>query len=254
MNRVHILAGGFCQGTAAVGKLENSATIHYLQADLQMLKPSWGHYCCRNETPAAFCWWKPTLGEIYFNDVQLQKQTGGTVSRLCVQSGFFSLLISAEATRNLLTCDFPCSLILCNQEITKTISLKETTALLLLAFIWPLMLDSRRSPSPGTRILALKDAVNAAAARVCLRELTVSVLVACKWRRCVPQQRDQNQLEEETRSPFAGGFTQILKQRSGFLSLLCQDSLSQHRDCVPSCEHQHPDPVSQVWQRKRGFD
>lgn len=39
-----------------------------------------------------------------------------------------------------------------------------------------------------------------------------------------------------------------------FLSLLRQDSLFQHRDCVPSCEYQHPDPVSQVWQWKRGFD
>lgn len=33
-----------------------------------------------NETPTDFCWAKPTLGEICFNDVQLQQQISDTAT------------------------------------------------------------------------------------------------------------------------------------------------------------------------------
>lgn len=43
-----------------------------------------------NETPAEICWYKPTLGEIYFNDVQLQRQTSDTVTHFPGSNWVFS--------------------------------------------------------------------------------------------------------------------------------------------------------------------
>lgn len=44
-----------------------------------------------NETPAEFCWSKPTLGEIYFNDVQLQQQISDTATHFPGSKRLFNL-------------------------------------------------------------------------------------------------------------------------------------------------------------------